>query len=55
MNAIQLHNTVRQMRLNVRRWGMQWRVMNKRRDRAGERFAIERALLWRNSINKLSQ
>ncbi len=55
MNPLTLNRTIRQMRLNVRMWAMQWRVMHKRRDRAGERFAIERALLWRNSINKLSQ
>lgn len=36
----------------VRRWGLMWRTMKRLRDRAGARFAIERATIWRNYINR---
>jgi hypothetical protein len=46
--------SLRELRKNVRRWSMLWRIMKKKRDRHGQEFAIERAQMWRRKINSLS-
>jgi hypothetical protein len=39
----------------VRRWGKLWRLMRRRGDRAGMTFAVERAKIWREYVNRMEK
>lgn len=47
-------NLTAQKRL-IRKWGLMYRLMRKRRDRAGAMFAIERARIWRGYVNLMER
>lgn len=50
-----MKTNLRQQRKNVRRWGLLWRLMKQRRDKLGQQFALERATLWRNYVNRMEK
>ena len=50
-----ISRTIREARKNVRRWGKLWRVMKRRRDRQGAKFAVARGRLWRDVVNRLEK
>jgi len=39
----------------IRRWGRLYRLMLKRGDRAGMTFAVERAKIWREYVNRMEK
>jgi len=39
----------------IRKWGLMFRLMRSRRDLAGERFAVERARIWRGYVNMMER
>ena len=49
-----LKNTIRTARKNMRLWSHQWRIAKSHRDRLGAKFALERSVLWRETAITLS-
>lgn len=44
-----LKQTIRTARKNMRLWSKQWRIAKSHRDRQGAKFALERSVLWRET------